>query len=166
MPTKCGGTRASGRATRYIQNTAVGGCVSLSLFINYAGRLVVIVWAVLLLQPPRAQNCMRDIRLLAQATDTQPRAIISTSRASYSQLVEYVTKDAVQYVALHDAALFRRQRAQRRWNAVKRLSVRVNAAAAAFREMYAHMFYQPGGRGAQEACESFQEGCESCGRCL
>ena len=74
--------------TRYIQNTAVGGCVSLSLFINYAGRLVVIVWAVLLLQPPRAQNCMRDIRLLAQATDTQPRAIISTSRASYNQLVE------------------------------------------------------------------------------
>ena len=71
--------------TRYIQNTAVGGCVSLSLFINYAGRLVVIVWAVLLLQPPRAQNCMRDIRLLAQATDTQPRAIVSTSRASYSQ---------------------------------------------------------------------------------
>ena len=64
-----------------------------------------IVWAVLLLQPPRAQNCMRDIRLLAQATDTQPRAIVSTSRASYSQLVEYVTKDAVQYVALHDAAL-------------------------------------------------------------
>ena len=98
---------------RYIQNTAVGGCVSLSLFINYAGRLVVIVWAVLLLQPPRAQNCMRDIRLLAQATDTQPRAIVSTSRASYNQLVEYVTKDAVQYVALHDAALFRRQRAQR-----------------------------------------------------
>jgi len=143
--------------TRYIQNTAVGGCVSLSLFINYAGRPVVIVWAVLV-QPPRAQNCMRDIRLLAQSTDTQPRAIISTSRASYSQLVEYVTKDAVQYVALHDAALFRRQRAQRRWNAVKRLSVRVNAAAAAFREMYAHMFYQPGGRGAQEACESFQEG--------
>ena len=81
--------------TRYIQNTAVGGCVSLSLFINYAGRPVVIVWAVLV-QPPRAQNCMRDIRLLAQSTDTQPRAIISTSRASYSQLVEYVTKDAVQ----------------------------------------------------------------------
>ena len=64
--------------TRYIQNTAVGGCVSLSLFINYAGRPVVIVWAVLV-QPPRAQNCMRDIRLLAQSTDTQPRAIISTS---------------------------------------------------------------------------------------
>ena len=139
-----------------------GGCVSLSLFINYAGRPVVIVWAVLV-QPPRAQNCMRDIRLLVWATDTQPRAMYCyvtdrTARASYSQLVEYVTKDAVQYVALHDAALFRRQRAQRRWNAVKRLSVRVNAAAAAFREMYAHMFYQPGGRGAQEACESFQEG--------
>ena len=101
MPTTCGGTRAIVVAlTRYIQNTAVGGCVSLSLFINYAGRLVVIVWAVLLLQPPRAQNCMRDIRLLAQATDTKPRAIVSTSRASYSQLVEYVTKDAVQYVAL------------------------------------------------------------------
>ena len=46
------------------------------------------------------------------------------------------------------------------------LAVRVNAAAAAFREMYAHMFYQPGGRGAQKACESFQEGCESCGRPL
>ena len=48
--------------------------------------------------------------------------------------------------------------AQRRWNAVKRLSVRVNTAAAAFREVYAHVLYQPGGRGAQEACESFQEG--------
>ena len=157
--------------TRYIQNTAVGGCVSLSLFINYAGRPVVIVWAVLLVQPNLAQNCMRDIRLLVQATDTQPRAMYCyvrdrTARASYSQLVEYVTKDAVQYVALHDAVLFRRQRAQRRWNAVKRLSVRVNAAAAAFREVYAHVLYQPGGRGAQEACESFQEGCESCGRCL
>ena len=119
----------------------------------------------------RAQNCMRDIRLLVQATDTQPRAMYCyvrdrTARASYSQLVEYVTKDAVQYVALHDAVLFRRQRAQRRWNAVKRLSVRVNAAAAAFREVYAHVLYQPGGRGAQEACESFQEGCESCGRPL
>ena len=51
-------------------------------------------------------------------------------------------------------------------HAVKRLSVRVNAAAAAFREVYAHVLYQPGGRGAQEACESFQEGCESSGRCL
>ena len=99
--------------TRYIQNTAVGGCVSLSLFINYAGRPVVIVWAVLLVQPNLAQNCMRDIRLLVQATDTQPRSMTSTARASYSRLVEDVTKNAVQYVALHDAALFRRQRAQR-----------------------------------------------------
>ena len=77
--------------TRYIQNTAVGGCVSLSLFINYAGRPVVIVWAVLLVQPNLAQNCMRDIRLLVQATDTQPRAMYCyvtdrTARASYSQL--------------------------------------------------------------------------------
>ena len=99
-------------------------------------------------QPPRAQNCMRDIRLLVRATDTQPRAMYCyvrdrTARASYSQLVEnqWSTLPRMQckYVALHDAALFRRQRAQRRWNAVKRLSVRVNTAAAAFREVYAHV---------------------------
>ena len=152
---------------------------------NYAGRPVVIVWAVLLsllVQPAsrlvaRAQNCMRDIRLLVWATDTQPRAMYCyvtdrTARASYSQLVEnqWSTLPRMQckYVALHDAALFRRQRAQRRWNAVKGLSVRVNKAAAAFREVYARalVLYQPGGRGAQKACESFQEGCESCGRPL
>ena len=138
--------------------------MSLSLFINYAGRPVVIVWAVLV-QPPRAQNCMRDIRLLAQSTDTQPRAIISTSRASYSQLVEYVTKDAVQYVALHDAALFRRQRAQRRWNAVKRLSVRVNAAAAAFREMLPTCSISLAGEVPRRRARAFtrgERGCKSC----
>ena len=101
--------------TRYIQNTAVGGCVSLSLFINYAGRPVVIVWAVLLVQPNLAQNCMRDIRLLVWATDTQPRAMYCyvtdrTARASYSQLVEnqWSTLPRMQckYVSLYTMLLY------------------------------------------------------------